>query len=81
MLTYREYRQFAETCVGWAREAKSTEERGTFIEMAAAWTILAAKDEQASVARTIKIEDAIAPARLRSSKRPAGTPHRRVVSG
>jgi hypothetical protein len=43
MLTYKEYRQLAETCVRWAQKAKSKEERRTFIEMAAAWTILAAK--------------------------------------
>lgn len=49
MLTYREYRQLAETCVGWAQKAKSQEERRAFIEMAAAWTVQAAKAEAAEV--------------------------------
>jgi hypothetical protein len=43
MLTDEDYRQLAETCVKWAQKAKSKEERRAFIEMAAAWTILAAK--------------------------------------
>jgi hypothetical protein len=55
MLTYREYRQLAETCVGWARKAKSKEERRTFTEMAAAWMILAAKAQRAHIIRTVNV--------------------------
>jgi hypothetical protein len=55
MLTYREYRQLAETCVGWARKAKNKEERRTFTEMAAAWMILAAKAQRAHTIGTINV--------------------------
>jgi hypothetical protein len=43
MLSYAEYRQFADACLGWAKNAKSDEERRTFLEMAATWEKLAEK--------------------------------------
>jgi hypothetical protein len=43
MLTYDEYRQFADACNRWAQNAKSEEARRTFLEMAVAWTDLSAK--------------------------------------
>jgi len=61
MLTYKEYRQFAKTCIGWAAKAKSEEERRTFIEMAAAWRILAAKAQSSHAIRTVNLEPAEVP--------------------
>jgi hypothetical protein len=43
MATADEYRQFAEECLRWARDAKPDEERKAFLDMARAWTQAAAK--------------------------------------
>jgi hypothetical protein len=43
MLSYAEYRQFADACTTWAQNAKSEQQRSQFIEMAEAWAELAEK--------------------------------------
>jgi hypothetical protein len=42
-MTYDEYRQFADTCIRWAKNEKSEEKRRTFLQIAAAWAELATK--------------------------------------
>lgn len=41
MLTYAEFRQFADACTRWAQNTESEPERSQFLEMAAAWAELA----------------------------------------
>jgi hypothetical protein len=41
--TADEYRKFSEECLRWARNAKTDEERKTFLDMARAWTQAAAR--------------------------------------
>ena len=43
MLTYDEYRQFADACNRWAQNAKNEEERRTFLEMEVAWADLSTR--------------------------------------
>jgi hypothetical protein len=43
MLSYAEYRQFADACTRWAQNAKSEQQRSQFLEMAKAWAELAEK--------------------------------------
>ncbi len=52
MLTHKEYRELAEACVRWAQKAKGGDERRAFIELAAAWTILAAKAQARASMKT-----------------------------
>jgi hypothetical protein len=51
MGTADEYRQFAEECFRWARDAKTDAARKAFLDMARAWTQAAARvsDEAASI--------------------------------
>jgi hypothetical protein len=35
---YRDYRDYAEECIDWAKTARSDWERDTFLQMAKAWT-------------------------------------------
>jgi hypothetical protein len=45
LMTYDQYRQFADACIRWAKNAKSEEKRRSFLEIAAAWADLATKAE------------------------------------
>ena len=41
-MSAKEYRQYAEECMGWAKTARTVQERVTFLEMAKTWLQAAA---------------------------------------
>ena len=43
VLSYTEYRRFADACTRWAHNAKSERDRSQFLEMAEVWAELAEK--------------------------------------
>ena len=45
MTTAKDYREFADECLGWAKTAKSDRERRIFLQMAEAWLNVAARLE------------------------------------
>lgn len=45
MSTAREYREYADECFGWAKTAKSDQEREIFLEMARTWLEAATQAE------------------------------------
>ena len=41
----KEYREFAEECMGWAKTARSEQERQIFLQMAQTWLWAAARSD------------------------------------
>ncbi len=41
-MSAKEYREYAEECMGWAKSARTDKERVTFLEMAKTWLQAAA---------------------------------------
>ena len=46
MSSAEEYREFAEECLGWAKTARSDQERRIFLQMAEVWLEAAARSEK-----------------------------------
>jgi hypothetical protein len=48
----KEFREYADECLGWAKAAKSDKERRTFLQMAQAWLEAADLSETAPAVAT-----------------------------
>jgi hypothetical protein len=57
-MSAKEYREFADECMGWAKTARTDKERKIFIEMAGTWLRAVALAEPATASVTSQMAPA-----------------------